>query len=197
MSRSRRSSPAAGSYARRSRGRRPALAAVAGRGEIRPGQSRHARGDRGLGHRREARRQRASARARQRRRRPDDLRREMRELSRHVRREQQLSADRRRRGIARVRRADSHDRQQAQLRDDALRLHTARDAVQCAAIAHRGRGLCADRVRAQPQRHRRRRRRARPGLAAEAQDAESRRLHDRARLHDAATASRTPPTSPA
>ena len=58
-------------------------------------------------------------------------------------------------GIARLRCADSNDRQQAQLRDDALRLHPARDAVQRAAIADRGRGVRADRVRAQPQRHRR------------------------------------------
>ena len=86
-------------------------------------------------------------------------------------------------GHARLRRADPHDRQQAQLRDDALRLHPAGDAVQRSAVADGGRGLRADRVRAQPQRHRRRRRGARPGFAAEAQDAESRRLHDRARLH--------------
>ena len=85
---------------------------------------------------------------------PGDLRREVRELPRHVRRIEQLPADRRRRRVARHRPADAHDRQQAQLRDDAVGLHQSRDAVQRAADADARRGLRADRVCAEPQRHR-------------------------------------------
>ena len=86
-------------------------------------------------------------------------------------------------GTLALRRADPHDRQQAQLRDDAFRLHPARDAVQRAAVADRRRGLRAHRVCAEPQRHPPRRRGARSGFAAAAEDAEPRRFHDGARLH--------------
>ena len=153
--------------------------------------------DRRLGHRRASRRRRAAEGPRLRRRGPGDLRRQVRELPRHVRRVEQLHADRGRRRVARDRPADAHDRQQAQLRDHAVGLHQSRDAVQRAADAHRRRGLRADRVRAEPERHPARRRRARPGLAAETEDAQPRRLHDRRTASCAATASPTRATPPA
>ena len=89
------------------------------------------------------------------------------------------------------RRAGAHDRQQAQPRDDAVGLHQPRDAVQRAEDAHARRGLRADRVRAAPERHPARRRRRSTASRSEGEDAQPRRLHDRPRLHDAATASRT------